>query len=100
MVMARKVQQTRKLPMYPEKMVRLSGSPRTLTLIQIGKVRPRAMSQTVAAARNFPSLLQIVLYQRLGMAAGDVYTAITLTRYFIVHVHRLIDPDEDSHADD
>ena len=55
-VMARKVQHTRKLPRYPEKTVRLSGSPRTLALIQIGKVRPSAMNQTVAAARNLPRI--------------------------------------------
>ena len=34
---------------------------------------------TVALARRLPSLLQIVLYQRLGMKSSDVYTVTTLS---------------------
>jgi len=55
-VIARKLQQIRKLPMYPERMVRLSGSPRVLTAMTMGKVSTRATSQTTAAARNLPTM--------------------------------------------
>ena len=34
----------------------MSGSPSQLTVIQIGKVRISAMSQTAAAAKNFPKM--------------------------------------------
>jgi potassium efflux system protein len=39
---------------------------------------------TVAVVRHFPALLQIVLYQRIGMRSADVYTAVTVSRYLIV----------------
>ena len=38
---------------------------------------------TLAATRNFPSLLKIVLLQHLDMSRGSRYTATTLSRYLI-----------------
>jgi potassium efflux system protein len=39
---------------------------------------------TVAATRQFPAFLEIVLRQRTAMTAGGLYTATTLSRYLIV----------------
>ncbi len=39
---------------------------------------------TILAAKRLPSLLEIILLQRLSLTAGDRYTIRTLTNYFII----------------